>query len=183
MFKLNDKVVYPSHGVAVVEEINEKSVGGKKITFLKLSFLYKDMTILVPTYNIKTIGIRFPSDQETIQQVHDELHRKPERFLERIDFTPSGWSRRNRDYQAKIQSGRLVDIAKIYRDLMYVAQQKDLSFGERALLQSTEELLIQEFRLVKNMDKERVIQELRNPFKHLVYGQTGVTPQEAHSTT
>ncbi len=169
MFKLNDKVVYPGHGVAVVEEIVEKQVAGKAISFMKLVFLFKDMTILVPTYNVEAIGIRKPSDQDVIDLVIDELRRKPERRLESIDFTPSGWNRRNKDYQARIQSGKLLDIAKIYRDLMYVAQQKDLSFGERTLLQITEELIAQEMQVIKNLNRELVIQELRTPFKQFMF--------------
>lgn len=169
MFKLNDKVVYPGHGVAVVDQIVEKQVAERAISFMKLVFLFKDMTILVPTYNVDAIGIRKPSNQEIIDLVMDELKRKPERRLESIDFTPSGWNRRNKDYQARIQSGRLLDIAKIYRDLMYVAQQKDLSFGERTLLQITEELIAQEMQIIKNSDRELVIQELRTPFKQFMF--------------
>lgn len=169
MFKLNDKVVYPGHGVAVVKEITEKQVGSNKITFFKLVFTYKDMTILVPIYNIATIGIRQPSDKDTIQKVAKELLQRPERKLESIDFTPSGWNKRNKEYQQKIQSGLLIEIAKIYRDLMYVSQQKDLSFGERTLLQTTEDLLVQELQAVKNIEKEVIIQEIRMPFKQLLF--------------
>lgn len=169
MFKLNDKVVYPGHGVAVIDQIVEKHVTGRVISFMKLVFLFKDMTILVPTYNVEAIGLRKPSDQEMIDLVMEELKKKPERRLESIDFTPSGWNRRNKDYQAKIQSGKLLDIAKIYRDLMYVAQQKDLSFGERTLLQTTEELIVQELQIVKNSERELVIQELRTPFKQFMF--------------
>ena len=169
MFELNDKVIYPGHGVAVIDDIIEKIVGGKVVTFFKLSFLYKDMTILVPLHNTDVIGIRRPSGQQTILLAINELNKQPEKKLESIDFTPSGWNRRNKDYQLKIQSGLLVEIAKIYRDLMYVSQQKELSFGERALLQAAEELLIQELQIIKNVDRETIIQEIRNPFKKFLY--------------
>ncbi len=168
MFKQDDKVVYPGYGVAVVEDIIEKSVGDDTVLFFKLSFLFKDMTILVPAYNIKTIGIRYPSDKVTIEIAIKELDNKPERQLESIDFTPSGWNRRQKNYQIKIQSGLLLEIVKIYRDLMYVAKQKELSFGERALLQSTEELILQEVQLVRETQKSEIIQELRSPFRKLL---------------
>lgn len=169
MFNLNDKVIYPGHGVAVVEDIIEKSIGEAKINFFKLVFLYKDMTILVPIHNATVIGIRLPSTVETVHLALKELDKKPEKKLENIDFTPSGWNRRNKDYQLKMQSGLLVEIAKIYRDLMYVSQQKDLSFGERALLQTAEELLTQELLIIKNVDKETIVQEMRSPFKKFFY--------------
>ncbi len=183
MFKQDDKVVYPGYGVAVVEDIIEKLVGDDTILFFKLSFLFKDMTILVPAYNIKTIGIRYPSDKATIDHAIQELDNKPERQLESIDFTPSGWNRRQKNYQLKIQSGILLEIVKIYRDLMYVAKQKELSFGERALLQSTEELILQEVLLVRDVQRSEIIQELRSPFRKLhvdasdkIYGQEQTTP-------
>jgi CarD family transcriptional regulator len=169
MFKLNDKVIYPGHGVALIDQIVEKQVAGKTVSFIKLVFLFKDMTILVPTYNLEGVGVRVPCSIEEIGAVMGEIGKKPERRLESIDFTPSGWNRRNKDYQSRIQSGKLIEIAKIYRDLMYVAQQKDLSFGERTLLQVTEELITQEIQIVKNIDREMVMQELRSPFKQFMF--------------
>ncbi len=179
MFNLNAKVIYPGHGVAIIEELMERSVAGSQVTFMKLVFMYKDMTILVPTYNVVSIGIRMPSSMELVKKTMDELYSKPERRLESIDFTPSGWNKRHKDYQTKIQSGGLLEIAKIYRDLMYVAQQKDLSFGERALLQTTEELLAQEIQIVKDVAREFVLLEIRTPFKQLVFHDTNFFRTEA----
>lgn len=183
MFKLNDKVIYPGHGVAVVEEIAEKRVGESVILLLKLAFLFKDMTILVPLYNANSVGIRYPSEPDVVALAMMELTKQPTRKLESIDFTPSGWNRRHKDYQARIQGGQLIEIAKIYRDLMHVAQQKDLSFGERTLLQTTEELLLQEMQVILNKDRDYVIQELRSPFKQFIFYDRGFgTPQEGASS-
>lgn len=173
MFKLLDHVIYPGHGVAEIEEISEKHVGGKPVQFLKLTFIFKDMTILVPTYNVDSIGIRPPSSIESVETAIHELAKKPDKVLDSIDFTPSGWNRRHKEYQVKIQSGNLVDIARIYRDLMYIAQQKDLSFGERAVLQNTEELFAQEVQVVKGADRDTVIQLLRAPFKLFIFHDKG----------
>lgn len=169
MFQLKDKVVYPGHGVAVVEEIIERSVSGTSIKFVKLNFLFKDMTILVPIYNVDAIGIRMPSSIDAAEITLKELYNKPEKKLETLDFTPSGWNKRNKEYQMKIQSGNLLDLIKIYRDVMYIAQIKDLSFGERTLLQNIEELIVQELQIVKNVDRELVVQEIRSPFKQLFF--------------
>ena len=184
MFKLHDHVIYPGHGVAVVEEINEKVISEKPVQFFKLNFLFKDMTILVPIYNVDSIGIRYPSSEQDVNAAVFELSKKPERILESIDFTPSGWNRRHKDYQSKIQSGRLLDITRIYRDLMYIAQQKDLSFGERAILQATEELIVQEVQVVKNREREIIVQLLRNPFKQFVFhDKTFLQPETQQTTT
>lgn len=179
MFKLNDHVIYPGHGVALVEDIVEKFVGGTSIQFLTLGFVFKDMTILVPTYNVATIGIRYPCGEQDIDAALYELSKQPEKKLESIDFTPSGWNRRHKDYQLKIQGGILFEITKIYRDLMHIAQQKDLSFGERAVLQTTEELISQEMQVVKHSERESIIQLLRNPFKQFVFHDRSFLQQEA----
>ncbi len=182
MFNLNDHVIYPGHGVARVEDVIERTVSGTTIKFLKLNFVFKDMTILVPVYNIDSIGIRYPSKESDVDSVIQELAKKPEKVLESIDFTPSGWNRRHKDYQSKILSGALLEIAKIYRDLMYIAQQKDLSFGERAVLQATEELLVQEVQVVKNKEREIIIQLLRNPFKQFIFHDRSFLQQDATSS-
>ncbi|MFH1831614.1 MAG: CarD family transcriptional regulator [bacterium] len=181
MFERNDKVIYPGHGVAVVRDIIEKSISGSTVKLVKLVFLFKDMTILVPLYNVNSIGIRHPSDMQIVNTVMSELYSKPDRRLESIDFTPSGWNRRNKDYQSKIQSGNLLEISKIYRDLMHVSEQKELSFGERTLLQSTEDLIVQELQVVKNIDKELVIQEIRTPFKQFLFRNKGFLQQKTES--
>ncbi len=181
MFNLNDKVVYPGHGVAIVDQIVERNVAGKIVSFMQLSFLFKDMTILVPAYNLGVVGVRRPTSSEEIALIMEEIKKKPERRLESIDFTPSGWNRRNKDYQSKIQGGRLIDIAKIYRDLMHIAQQKDLSFGERTLLHTTEELIVQEIQVVKNIDRELVVQELRSPFKQFVFHDQNFSQDNVHT--
>ena len=165
MFKLKDKVVYPGHGVAVVDEIIERNIGGNAVSFFKLVFLFKEMNILVPVYNSECIGIRYPSDETVIEAALEELSKKPEKKLESVDFTPSGWNRRNKEYQLKIQSGKMLDIAKVYRDLMHIAQQKELSFGERTLLTVLEELMAQEIQVVRSIARDAAIQELRSTFK------------------
>jgi len=179
MFKLNDNVIYPGHGVAVVEEIIEKTVSGAPIQFFKLTFLFKDMTILAPLYNSTVIGIRCPSSVAEIDQAVGELAKKPDKKLESIDFTPSGWNRRHKDYQLKIQNGRLLDVAQIYRDLMYISQQKDLSFGERAVLQIVEELFVQEVQIVLSHEREVVVQMLRSSFKQFRFHDRMFSQQEA----
>jgi CarD family transcriptional regulator len=151
-----------------VDGIIEKNVAGSKVKFIKLSFLHKDMMILVPLYNADKIGLRPISSQEIITQALTELQKKPERKLENIDFTPSGWNRRHKEYQLKIISGKLIDIIKIYRDLMHISLQKDLSFGERTLLQNIEDLIAQEIQSSQNINREKVIQDLRCPFKQLI---------------
>jgi CarD family transcriptional regulator len=183
MFQLKDKVIYPGHGVALIDEIIERTVAQTTITFIKLVFLFKDMTILVPLYNMATIGIRYPTSKDDLAIVLNEFYKKPEKKLESLDFTPSGWNRRNKEYQLKIQGGVLLDLAKIYRDLMYIARQKELSFGERTLLQMVEDLLVQEILVINNSDRETIMQEIRTPFKQMLFQDRSFWQEPAATAT
>jgi len=178
MYQPNEKVVYLGHGVAVIETIIEKKVGEKSLSFFKLNFLYKDMTVLVPTKSIE--GIRRLGSHEDIERALNELHKSPKK-IDTSDFTPSSWNKRNKSYQLKIQGGKLLDIACIYRDLMYAAKYKELSFGEKSLLQVAEDLLLQEIQMVKKTDRDLIMQELRNPFKQFSF--EGHSPVGGESAT
>ena len=161
-----DKVVYPAHGVAVIEDVLTKSVAGTEMQFFKLVFLYKDMSILVPLHGIESSRVRALSSGQEIEYALSELGKLPERRLESLDFTPSGWNKRHRDYLLRIQDGSLLEISKIYRDLMHVSRQKELSFGEKTLLQTTEDLLAQELHVIQNREREEIIEELRSSFRN-----------------
>lgn len=168
MFNINEKVIYPGHGVAVVEEKLKKLVAGNEINFFKLSFLYKDMTVLIPINNVTRMSIRSLCSAGEVGLVLKELHKTPEKKVLSPDFSPSSWNKRNKDYQLKIQNGNLLDLARIYRDLMFVSKEKDLSFGEKGLLQLVEDLLSQEIGVVTNGKKEDVLRKIRSPFKEYV---------------
>ena len=179
MFKVNDKVFYPGHGVASIETIEKKVVAGSEVSFFKLQFLFKEMTILVPVRNTDMIGVRSLSDVKEIERSLNELYEQPEQKLNSLDFTPTGWNKRNKEYQQKIQRGGLADLSKVYRDLMFIAKQKDLSFGERNLLNITEDLIIQEIVTVRGQTRDEVIRKIRAPFREYVsfeYNQSQQTP-------
>lgn len=160
MFVLDDKVVYPGHGVAKISRIFEKNVAGKTTTFFELKFLNKDMTILVPTDNLASVGVRCLSSLENINDIFKILSEPVNPAL--AESTPSNWNKRNKDYQIKLRTGNLRDICKIYRDLKHISSYKELSFGEKNLLQQTEMLLAQEIALVKKMAEESMVEQLRS---------------------
>lgn len=179
-FKINEKVVYPAHGVAAVEEIVEKMVSGSSLSFYKLSFLYKDMTILIPVNNCEQTGVRqlsAVSDIDTSLALLQEKVAKQD-FTE-IDVSPSGWNKRHKDYQNRLQNGDFSSVLDIYQELMYIAQGKDLSFGEKGLLQTTEELLAQELMVTKGIDRGDSLELLRAPFKQFVISYTSPHSQSS----
>lgn len=161
MYTLNEKVVYPGHGVAQVKQVIEKSFGSTKAKFYELKFLNKEMTILIPVETQENCGIRPLSTEKHIEAVFELLS---EPMVAKKNCATSSWSKRNKQYQYRIKTGDLIEITKIYRDLQCMSQEKDLSFGERNLLNQTEILLAEEISLVRNLIEEQAVQLLRAIF-------------------
>lgn len=164
MFVKDETVVYPGHGVAKIEDIVVHQFHGSSVTFFKLIFLFKDMTILVPTYNVDSIGLRKPCARGDIDTVLDEISRKASYPRCLADVTPGGWNKRQKEYQLKVESGNLSKVASVYRDLMVQNKNKELSFGEKNLLQITEHLIAQEIHVVTSYPYKDVVFLLRKPF-------------------
>lgn len=159
MFSLNERVVYPGHGVAKVNRIVEKKVGGCIKKFFELIFLNKEMTVLIPTDNIPAEGIRRISSNENINSIFKLLSEPAQKGS--VDASLNNWSKKNKEYRRKLQSGNLVEIGEIYRDLKYISATKVLSYGEKDLLQKSESLLAQEISIVRKMDEEKTVELLR----------------------
>jgi CarD family transcriptional regulator len=163
-FVLNEKVVYPGHGVALIHRIVEKKISNSTVAFFELKFINKDMTILVPTINLAAVGIRKLSSYESISAIFELLARPAKKISH--ENTASNWNKRQKEYQGKLRTGNIQEIGEIYRDLNYIAAKKELSFGEKNLLQQTEMLLVEEISAVTKTNEEKTIENLRSLFKH-----------------
>jgi len=166
-FSVHDHVVYPGQGVARINNIITKQFAGTHVEFYELSFLNKDVTVLVPTSNVEEVGLRHLTSDESIHDVFEILS-QPAKKLHHYEFTATSWNRRNKDYQAKLQRGTLEDLSEIYRDLHYIGTQKALSFGEKTLLSQTEELLAEEIAHVTQTDPQRARNQLRDNCRYRV---------------
>ena len=164
MFSLDDKVVYPGHGVATVHRIVLKEIAGTVTACFELKFLTKDMTILVPTNNLLLVGVRRLSSLQDIEEIFNVLTQPVTKLPYEVHTV--NWNRRSKHYKAEMRKGNPKEICKIYRDLKYIAHYKELSFGEKTLLAQIELLLAQEISLVKNIDQDKVIEQLRSLFIH-----------------
>lgn len=162
MFFLHEKVVYPGHGVAKINRIVEKKVSGKTVQFFELSFLNKDMTILIPTETIAQTGIRGLSTVKHIRDMFQMLSVPSNKGIQ--ELTSANWNKRNKEYQLRLRSGNLREIGKVYQDLKCISQYKELSFGEKNLLHQTEVLLAQEISIVNKVEENKAIEYLRSFF-------------------
>ena len=155
-FKVGDNAVYPAHGVAVIKKIDEKEVGGKKKRFYVLQVLENEMTIMVPTDNTQSVGLRPLVGQKEILNVYKILKRK------NVKVDNTTWNRRYREYMEKIRTGSVYEIAEVLRNLYVLKHNKDLSFGERKMLDTARALLVKELSLARSEDETTIETELND---------------------
>ena len=154
-FKVGDKVVYPAHGVGVIESVQSRAVGGSDHKFYNLTVLETGMKIMVPVTQAKTVGLRKVVDGKTIEKVYDILRDKD------VTIGHQTWNRRYREYTQKIKTGSVFEIAKVIRDLSVLKTDKELSFGERKMLDTAQGLLVKEISIAKSRSEDTVRAELR----------------------
>jgi CarD family transcriptional regulator len=159
MFSLNDKVVYPGHGVALICKVFSRNVANQSITFFELQFQNKDMTIMVPRNKLEEVGVRHLSTSSKISEMLEHISEP-----KNLETTATNWNRRKKEYQSKLRTGSLEDISEIYRDLKYISKCKELSFGEKNLLLKTEALLAEEISAAEHVDEEKAVEKLRAVF-------------------
>lgn len=175
MYGIGEKVVYPGHGVATIIRIIERKVGSKTISFYELKFVNKGMTVLIPTENAIAIGIRPLSSYQEVEGIIKNLS-LPAKKLKNDYGIASNWNRRYKEYQHRLRTGNLSEISEIYRELKDISLQKELSFGEKTLLQQTELLLAEEISAVQKLEEDKAVEYLRT-LCHSNYKMGSQNPQ------
>jgi CarD family transcriptional regulator len=154
-FKVGDKVVYPAHGVGVIEAIQSRIMSGGEQRYYMLTILESGMRIMVPVTQAKTVGLRRVVDAKTVEKVYDILRDRS------AEICRQTWNRRYREYTQKIKTGSVFEIAKVIRDLSVLKSDKELSFGERKMLDTAQGLLVKEISIAKSRPEETVRAELQ----------------------
>lgn len=154
MFKVGDTAVYPAHGVGLIEGIEKKEISNTVYKFFVLRILENDYTIMVPTNNAEKVGLRPLAGKKEIRDVW--------KILRDTDITvdTQTWNRRQRDYTDKIRTGSVMQLATVLRDLYVLAKSKDLSYGERKMLEQARNLLVGEIAAVSTHTAEKVISKI-----------------------
>ena len=152
-FKTNDHVVYPTHGVGKVSGIEEKEVAGARLELFIIEFEKDKMTLRVPTLKAKAVGMRKLSSPEVVAGALNTLKGRA-----RIKRTM--WSRRAQEYEAKINSGDIVAIAEVVRDLFRSDTQPEQSYSERQLYEAALDRLSREVAAVQRLTETEAIKEI-----------------------
>lgn len=144
-FRVGNKVVYPAHGVALIEAIEDKTVSGCRQSFYILRILGNDTTIMIPTHNAKRVGLRDVIGPSEIPRVMEILRRKE------VEISPN-WNRRFKDNWERIKSGSLYEMALVLRKLVVLQRERHLSFGEKKMLENVRQLIVTEIAHAAGID-------------------------------
>ena len=154
-FKTNEFVVYPAHGVGQILAIEEQEIAGAKLELFVINFIKDKMTLRVPTAKVANVGMRKLSDPVLVKKALETLKGRA-----RVKRTM--WSRRAQEYEAKINSGDIVAIAEVVRDLYRSESQPEQSYSERQLYEAALDRLSREIAVVQHSTETEAVKEIES---------------------
>ena len=152
-FKTGEFIVYPAHGVGQIVSIEEQEVAGCKLELFVITFVKDKMTLRVPTAKIVAVGMRKLAEASIVK-------RSLETLKGRARIKRTMWSRRAQEYEAKINSGNIVAIAEVVRDLFRSESQPEQSYSERQLYEAALDRLSREVSAVQRITETEAIKEI-----------------------
>lgn len=156
MFRAESLVVYPSQGVGKIERIDHKNIGGMSSDFYIVRIHSNNITLMVPVKNAANVGLRLPVSRTEALNIMEFLKGNMDQTI----FTGQNWNRRFREYSERLKSPQLLVVANVLRELLLIGRHKDLSFGERRLLEQAMSLVIGEIAVVLNVPADNLRDEL-----------------------
>jgi CarD family transcriptional regulator len=166
-FKTNEFVVYPAHGVGQILAIEDQEIAGAKLELFVINFMKDKMTLRVPTAKVANVGMRKLSEPALVKKALETLKGRA-----RIKRTM--WSRRAQEYEAKINSGDIVAIAEVVRDLYRSESQPEQSYSERQLYEAALDRLSREIAVVQHVTETEAVKEIE--------GQLAKSPRRGAKT-
>ena len=158
MFSEGDMAVYPAHGVGVIKSVEMQTVAGIDQSFYVLEILENRMTIMIPTISSESVGLRAIVNESEVSGVLDILADRT------VELGSQTWNRRYRDYMEKIKTGSVHEVAAVLRDLFLLSVDKDLSYGERKMLDTAKGLLVKELSLAQDIEESDVSETIEAIF-------------------
>jgi CarD family transcriptional regulator, regulator of rRNA transcription len=148
-FKVGDKVVYPNHGLGIIETIEKRSIGEKVEEFLRLRIVGNDSMVMVPRGNTANVGLRPVVSRKEIENVFDVLKDNKIRVFD-------DWKGRFQENSDKMRTGSITEVALVFKSLTHLSMQKNLSYRERRMLDRARYLIVSEIAEVEKMKTEDV---------------------------
>lgn len=158
MFAEGDMAVYPAHGVGVIKKIETQQVAGVDQTFYVLEILGNSMRIMIPTSSSENVGLRSIVNKKEASEVLNILKDRG------IEIDSQTWNRRYREYMEKIKTGSIFEVAAVLRDLFLLSVDKDLSYGERKMLDTAKGLLVKELSIAQDVEEDKISRKIEKIF-------------------
>ena len=160
MFKVGDKVACPPHGVGVIESREERDIGGKRVVYLRITLVGKNMSILVPEESVHTSGVRPILSEEEIEEVFKYLLEVPTNINQK-------WTVRHRLNIDRLRTGNIKELATVVRNLSYRSKDKELSYSEKRMFEEAFGKLSEEIALSLGEPVKKVKQKIRKILKEV----------------
>ena len=148
-FKIGDKVVYPNHGLGIIEQIEKRTMGDRMEEFLTLRIVANDSTVMVPRSNTTNVGLRRVVTKKEVEDVFDVL--KDTKITLYDD-----WKGRFQENSDKMRTGSITEVARVFKSLSHLALQKNLSYRERRMLDKAKYLIVSEIAEVERLPTDQV---------------------------
>lgn len=158
MFKIGDLAVYPAHGVGRIESIEKREISGEQKDFYIMKILDNNMIIMIPIDNVQSVGLRDIIDVGEVPRVYEIMKKRD------LPVDNQTWNRRYREYMEKIKTGSVFEVAEVLRDLYLLKVDKNLSFGERKMLDTAQTLILKELSIAKKTDESAIMSDISSIF-------------------
>jgi CarD family transcriptional regulator len=158
VFVEGDMAVYPAHGVGVIKSIETQQVAGIDQTFYVLEILGNSMRIMIPTSSSENVGLRSIVNKKEALEVLNILKDRA------VEIDSQTWNRRYREYMEKIKTGSIFEVAAVLRDLFLLSVDKDLSYGERKMLDTAKGLLVTELSIAQDVEEDKISRKIEKIF-------------------
>jgi len=158
VFTEGDMAVYPAHGVGVIKSIETQQVAGIDQKFYVLEIIGNSMRIMIPTSSSENVGLRAIVNKKEATEVLNILKDRAR------EIDSQTWNRRYREYMEKIKTGSIFEVAAVLRDLFLLSVDKDLSYGERKMLDTAKGLLVTELSIAQNVEEDKISRKIEKIF-------------------
>src|SRR3989441_8031176 len=148
-FHIGDKVVYPNHGVGVIEQISSRTIGASVEKYYLLKIKSSSLKVMVPFNNVNTVGLRRVVRNGEIQKILDFL-------TDGECLNNADWKYRFKENSERMRTGSLLEVASVLKGLLMLNQAKPLSFREKKMLERARYLLVSELAMAKNCEERQV---------------------------
>jgi len=173
-FKAKEYIVYPAHGVGQIIDVEEQEIAGLSLELFVITFEKDKMTLRVPTNKFEGVGMRKLSEPKVVEKAMTILKGRA-----RIKRTM--WSRRAQEYEAKINSGDLISISEVVRDLYRSETQPEQSYSERQLYEQALDRMAREIAVVENLDERGAIQRITHVLSKSAKGRQAAEESAANN--